>query len=443
MWQLDIARTDSILSGGVAMGPRRDGCGGPWESDPREPAGRVVGAGSRGAVPALVFSLCAFGLSGVSLASASEGPSASAPEPLRTDVGRSGYAEKLEKVDPKEGSDKGVKLEVAVIPDAYAYFMALAIADLEKKGFEGEELLRKAREQHSICYRKYRDRVLFRVVMKASGADYFFLEQAKEIKGHFRLEQEKKTRPLAIAAVSPEPRYETWKLFTRKMGDFQRRSLAALSEIKLEFTTASLKVEGREPFKLILKDVMAQGRSESSFDSVNPGLRQASTEKTWEDRTTRELPLEFAPGTWSHPVPPRRFQKLLDDLSGNAPRDRVYRRRGPPLEGTLLDREPDGGIVLRNEAGRLQRVREAEIDQVVRRDLPPDWDAFFERRRGVTKGLEDWRKLGDFCKKKGADLEHRICLRQILALAPADEEAHRALGETLVAGKWVPPEVER
>lgn len=234
--------------------------------------------------------------------------------PERTGVGESGYIEKLEKVYSNKASQKDVTMSVSVIPDAYAYHLAVGIADLERKGYTGKELYSKARSLYNDVRRKHRGKVLLRVKISASGgANYFFISQ-RVLRRHFDLKQ-KTSKSFSALNPRPIPKLETWKVFDGTGRGFNRMNLCALNQLEVDIYSMSLKVEETEPIHVVLKGVTVQSQSADPNESINVRERQVAT-KRWEENTIQELPVELLPAKWEVPEMPKPFRAYLDRLEG-------------------------------------------------------------------------------------------------------------------------------
>ena len=120
-----------------------------------------------------------------------------------------------------------------------------------------------------------------------------------------------------------------------------------------------------------------------------------------------------------------------DDPAGP---DKLVLQDGKTVQCTVLDLS-DEEVVIRVKKRRVV-VPRAKISDI-ERPLPSGFEDFFQKQAANTTNAEGWRKLAGFCEKKGARVEHRECLREILKLEPDDRDAHLALGHAQLEGGWL------
>jgi hypothetical protein len=115
-------------------------------------------------------------------------------------------------------------------------------------------------------------------------------------------------------------------------------------------------------------------------------------------------------------------------------KDVVILSDGKTIRGTLLD-IVDATLVLEGEQGK--QFIERNTVKRIKRDLPPGFAEFFEGRKGKANSLEAWKKLGKFCKDKGAHPELRDCMRSALLFDSEDQQARGVLGHLFFENRWL------
>ena len=114
--------------------------------------------------------------------------------------------------------------------------------------------------------------------------------------------------------------------------------------------------------------------------------------------------------------------------------DELTLKDGKSFQGTLLDILPDEYVIWTDRTKQFVPRSSVEF---VQRSISRSFFSFFKKRQSEARTLKDWKDLGEFSRKKGGYPELRACMRHVIELDPKDEQAHRVLGDALLAGAWV------
>ena len=235
-------------------------------------------------------------------------------EPLKpVRISNTRYVENLEGMDEKRTSKGGVDLKVSVIYDAYRYYMAQGLAELESAGFQGAAFETRAIQLHKK-QKKFKNRVLFRATISAgSGNSRIIL--SRSIEKHIALKQ-KSEKTLSVSRTKPKPIFEQWKVFEYPFAGGVKRTrpmLCVTDRVEVEAFSSSVKIRDPEPIQFSLVGIAAQSVGKDPQSSLNVAERQLSLRR-WEDITPRDAVVVFTPGRWRIPAPPKGFEELLRQL---------------------------------------------------------------------------------------------------------------------------------
>ncbi len=227
----------------------------------------------------------------------------------------SSYVSDLEKVGTKKTAWGDARIEVTFIPDAYRYYMAKGLAELEKDGFAGLVLEKEMRAVHRK-YEKLQGKTFFKVSLLTSGEKTYLL-LTRSVTSYLKLTRRKKgvARKLrfSVKKIRPRPAPTLWKVFTYPHGGGGGRKVVRLfvtSKLQFEITSNAIRSSDREPFELSFQGMAVQSRRNTPKNSINPTEQQVAV-KTWRDIVLPPVTLKFSPARWKIPEPPRGFNELL------------------------------------------------------------------------------------------------------------------------------------
>ena len=145
------------------------------------------------------------------------------------------YLDSLLKMQVKSATKNGVKLTVQVIPDAYLYFMAKMYRDYEGLGLSEELLAKKLGSAHTK-YKRFRNRLFFKISILGEGGKYVIFD--KSLASHLEVNQKSEKNAFSKRTyhqvnVSPKVDAKEWKLFGKRISDYTKKNLFVFKNLKL------------------------------------------------------------------------------------------------------------------------------------------------------------------------------------------------------------------
>jgi hypothetical protein len=223
------------------------------------------------------------------------------------------YADQLRDANLKSAKVSGLSLEASLIPNAYLFFMARGLDELDKAGYTGGRLVSELKSLHKK-YRKYHKKPLILVkAHKDKDRDnmHFFLKVP--IRRLLHLEQERqKTFTILPLKKSKKPKYEKWQVFENRANvprKIFRENLHRLEMLDLSLISSTVKMDEKDPIRLSFQGLIAVAHT-GGVQSVNPQTRQISTQG-WREHFLSPKVLTFYPGRLKQIRPPRGYYDLL------------------------------------------------------------------------------------------------------------------------------------
>ena len=247
----------------------------------------------------------------------------------RVEIERSGYIRRVEaflEESAKKVDARNATLKAGVIPDYYEYRMALALADLEKRGLHGQELeskMRSAAAENSGIKGKMYFKVSVTTTPKiikdtrpVTPVDHTcetYLLLRKQRLGDHLLVAQGGQKTYSPVGTNPKLNLKRWKIFDGTGKGKMEQYFDVMQKMEFEVTSGSVKKDGREPITLALDKVYVQTWSPDPNNSINVSALNLSTPRL-NELEGKDLKVEFPTASLKPPELPHRFQRLLQIL---------------------------------------------------------------------------------------------------------------------------------
>ena len=264
------------------------------------------------------------------------------------------YLARMLTMQVKSATKNGVKLTVQAVPDAYLYFMAKTYRDYEGLGLSEELLTKKLGSAHTK-YKRFQNRLFFKVAITGEGGKYVVFD--KSLANHLTVTQKSEKNAFSKRSyhpvdVSPKVDAEQWKLFGKRISDYTKKNLFVFKNLRAEVTSFSIKDETTEPIYFNLNEIWTakslqksagktalrggsrgggkkKGRSKGipkklrgALGSVTPhepvinaGEKQISAKMSFAELKKNGPIVILTPGHWDPPLPPQAFLQVIKQLS--------------------------------------------------------------------------------------------------------------------------------
>lgn len=277
-----------------------------------------------------------------------------APKPPKSPIAK--YIAAMLNMQAKTATKNGVKLRIAVVPDAYLFFMAKTYQDYEDLGLDEKLLAKKLASAHTK-YKRFRNRLFFRINITGDGGHYVIFD--KGLSGHLEVTQKSEKNAFSKRTyhpvnVTPKVETERWKLFGKRISDYTQKNLFVFRNLNADVTSFSIKANTTEPVYFKLKEVwtaksLQKSAGKSALRSlgrsggkgkkkgrkggsrrriggslgsvtphepvINPGEHQISAKMGFGDLKKIGPTVILTPGHWDAPLPPRHFLDVIKKLA--------------------------------------------------------------------------------------------------------------------------------
>ena len=234
-------------------------------------------------------------------------PLAAAPSAIQD------YIDDLLAMQPISESRSGIRMSIEVVHDGYLYMMARKYEEYENYGFDEDLLVSKLKSDHNK-YKRYQNRLYFRVSLEGQARNYILFEN--KLSRHLEVSQKSKKSSFAkktyhILNMSPAVKPQKWQFYTKSLTRLYPKRLFGFQKMSAEITSYSLKATNKEPIYFRLKEVRIQSKSDDPKESINIVSKQISSKGSWAALQVNGPTIVMTPGNWDPALPPTDFLRVL------------------------------------------------------------------------------------------------------------------------------------